>query len=605
MKFFDELKRRNVIKETLAYLVVSWVLLQVASLILPILNTPDWVLKTVTFFLALGLPFWIFFSWTYQVTPEGFKKTSKVAENQSVTAAANRRLNIIIIITLVIAIAISLVDTKSTNGNQEKANVDLAIKNSIAVLPFLDMSPNKDHEYLSDGIAEDILNRLCKFKELSVAAVTSSFSFKDKNEDIKTIGKKLNVRNILEGSVRKNETDIVITVRLTNADDGFTLLSESYTDDLQNIVGLQSTIALDIAERIESKLSNTGKQLVQSKKIKPEAFDSYLKGKSQFLNGPLNFLPGEIFTAKKYFEAAIVQDSTFAEAHAYLALTYFNLADWALPRNEKVKIASALDSAQFLSKRALLLDSLNSGAHLAMGSYYFHQFNWIEAEKAKRKAVELNPGGSEEKFILASFLGQFGKAEEALSLDKEAMRLDPLDVKSKINYIRDLYRARKYDEGIRMCHMVLSEKPNSSAAYQFLGFFYAAKKQYKEATQVWAKHFELIGDKKKATYFKSSDFKTGFKKMIQNVNDSTPLELRSPIWMVWCYAGLEDNDNTFKYLNIMVNDRLPQISMLSQSNFDFLRDDPRYLELYEKAGFKEYDEYKVKENVGFKSGFKN
>ena len=600
MKFFDELKRRNVIKETLAYLVVSWVLLQVVSTVLPIFDAPDWVLKTVIFLLALGLPFWVFFSWTYQVTSEGFKRTSENLEEPSVIVATNKRLNVIIIITLVIAIAISLVNLKSTHGNEEKADSDLAINNSIAVLPFLDMSPNKDQEYLSDGIAEDILNRLCKFKELSVAAVTSSFSFKDKNEDIKTIGKKLNVNNILEGSVRKNETDIIITVRLTNAENGFTLLSESYTDDLQNIVGLQSTIALDIAERIESKLSNTGKQLVQSKKIKSMAFESYLKGRSQFLNGPLNMLPGEIFTAKKYFEAAIDQDTTFAEAHAYLALAYFNLADWALPRIEKSKIASALDSAQFLSKRALLLDSLNSGAHLAMGSYYFHQFNWIAAEKAKRKAVELNPGGSEEKFILASFLGQFGQAEEALRLDKEAMRLDPLDVRSKIKYIRDLYRARKYDEGIRMCNMVLTEKPNSSAAYQFLGFFYSAKKQYKEAAQVLVKQFELVGNKKGVAYFKNSDSRVGFQKMIQDINDSTPLELRSPMWMSWAYAGLEDKDNTLKYLDIMVNNRLPQISMVSQPYYDFLRDDPRYLELYEKAGFKEYDEYKLKQGVNLK-----
>ena len=605
MKFFKELKRRNVIKETLAYLVVSWVLLQVVSIVLPIFDAPDWVLKTVTFLLALGLPFWVFFSWTYQVTPEGFKKTSKVSEAQTVAVATNKRLNIIIIITLVMAIVMSLVDTKSNNGNQEKTNVDLAIKNSIAVLPFLDMSPNKDHEYLSDGIAEDILNRLCKFKELSVAAVTSSFSFKDKNEDIKTIGKKLNVRNILEGSVRKNETDIVITVRLTNADDGFTLLSESYTDDLQNIVGLQSTIALDIAERIESKLSNKGKQLIKSKKINPKAFESYLKGRAQFLNGPLNMLPGEIFTAKKYFEAAIVQDTTFAEAHAYLALAYFNLADWALPRIEKSKIASALDSAQLLSKRALFLDSLNSGAHLAMGSYYFHQYNWVEAEKAKRKAVALNPGGSEEKFILASFLGQFGQAEEALRLDKEAMRLDPLDVRSKIKYIRDLYRAREFDEGIRMCHLVLFEKPNSSAAYQFLINFYTAKKLYKEAVQVSAKYWELVGYSNMAAHFKNGDFKNGLRKNIQDIIETTPLEFRSPIMMVWQYANLEDNDNTFKYLDIMISNRQPQISMVSQPYCDFLRDDPRYLALYEKAGFKSYDEYKAKENVGFKSGFKN
>ena len=213
--------------------------------------------------------------------------------------------------------------------------------------------------------------------------------------------------------------------------------------------------------------------------------------------------------------------------------------------------------------------------------------------------MELNPGGSEEKFILASFLGQFGQAEEALRLDKEAMRLDPLDVRSKIKYIRDLYRAREFDEAIRLCYIVLSEKPNSTAAYQFLTNCYAAKKQYQEAAQVLAKNLELTGHSNIAAHFKNGDFKYGMIKSIEDM-ESTPLEFRSPIMMAWNYANLEDKDNTFKYLEYMIKNRLPQISMVSQPYFDFLRDDPRYLELYEKAGFKEYDEYKLKQGVNLK-----
>ncbi len=585
MKFFKELKRRNVVKETLAYLVVAWVLLQVASIMLPVFDAPDWVLKTITFSLILGIPIWIFFSWTYQVTPEGFKKTSKIDKEQSTNTATYKRLNIIIIITLLVAIAIALFHQPVSSKTQLNSGSDLA------VLPFLDMSPNQDQGYLSLGIAEDILNRLCKFKELSIIASTSSFSFKDKNEDIKSIGKKLNVNNILEGSVRKNKTDIIITVRLTNAEKGTILLSESYKDDLQNVVGLQSNIALDIAKKIESKLSYTGKQLLKSKKIDPAAFESYLKGRSQFMNGPLNTLPGEIYNPKKYFEAAIAQDSTFAEAHAYLSLVYFNIADWA-GSQEDLKRATALDSAQLLAKRSLALDSLCSGAHLAMGSYYFHQYNWVEAEKSKRKAVALNPGGSEEKFILSSFLGQFGQAEEALSLSKEALLLDPLDIGSKLKYIRDLYRARQYDEGIRMCHAVLGEKPNSSGAYQFLGLFYLALEQDKEAAQAFSKYHELRGQPQWSEFLKNSDFKSGVSKIIQYINDSIPSERRSPVEMSWIFAWLEDKDSTFKYLKLAIKKRQPQISLVSQQFFDFLKDDPRYIEFYESGGFKAYDEYK-------------
>jgi TolB-like protein len=595
MKFFNELKRRNVIKATIAYIVVAWVLLQVLSTILPAVEAPTWVFKTLMIFMVIGFPIWVIFSWVYEVTPEGLKKTAQVSDDNSITATTNKRLNIIIIITLIVAIAVSFFNKPvsiSETTSESVAN-DLKLEKSIAVLPFLDMSPNKDQEYLSDGIAVEILNRLCKFSELKVIGRTSSFSFKTKNEDIKSIGKMLDVANILEGSVRKNGDRIMISIRLTNAENGYTLLSESYSDDLQNIYPLQATIAIDIANKIDSKLADKGNQLLSTKKINPLAYETFLKGKSQFVNGPLNMLPGEIFGAKKYFETAVALDSSFAEAQAYLAITYFNLADWALPREDKLKIGVALDSAQFLVKKSLALDSLNSGVHLAMGSYYFHQYNWIEAEKEKRKAVRLNPGGTEEKFILASFLAQFGQAKEALKLDLEAMKLDPLDFGNKLYYARDLYRARKFDECIRICNLVLQEKPNSSGAYQFLYFCFSATEQFYEASNSLVKYYQLVGDNESANIFKKSYFTSGIKKLIESINNSTPIEFQSPIFMSILYANIEDMDNTFKYINIMYENKLTQISMISQPQFDFLRNDPRYFELYENAGFKAYDEYKL------------
>ena len=297
MQFFDELKRRNVIKATIAYIVVSWVILQVISTILPSFGAPTWVFKTLMLVIFIGFPIWIIFSWVYEVTPEGLKKTTKIPGNDANTATTNKRLNIIIIITLLLSIGVSFINKPSAETTIIPANNDAVITdNTIAVLPFLDMSPNKDQEYLSDGIAEEILNSLCKFNELKVVGRTSSFSFKEKNTDLKTMGELLNVTNILEGSVRKNGDKIMITVRLTNADNGFTLLSESYSDDMQNIFDLQSTIALDIAEKIETKLSLHGKERLKREKINPLAYEAYMKGKSQFVNGPLNMVDmvGEI-----------------------------------------------------------------------------------------------------------------------------------------------------------------------------------------------------------------------------------------------------------------------------------------------------------------------
>jgi len=503
-------------------------------------------------------------------------------------------LSLLVILTFLIGYATSRKSLRlASKENATPSNPDS--NKSIAVLAFSDMSANHDQEYLSDGIAEEIINSLCKFSELKVAARTSSFSFKNKNDDIRTIGDKLQVRNILEGSVRKNEDNILITVRLTNSENGFTIMSESYTDDFQNVTALQSSIAVDIAEKIGTRFSLKERQLLNRNKVNPLAFETYLKGRSQFVNGPLNMLSGEIFDAKKYFESAIKLDTTFTDAYAYLSLAYFNLTDWALPRTEVVAIAHALDSAKYLAKRAHALDSLNSAAHLAMGSYYFHQLEWLEAENEKRKAVELNPGGAEEKFILASFLGQFGQADEALQLDEEAIKLDPLDPNSKIKYARDLYRARKFDECIRLCQQVLDEKPNSGGAYQFLSMSYLGNGQLDQARKAYARLQELTGDNRCAEIYLTYDFQTATRKMISYIQEEIPIEFQPLVDLAFYSAWIKDKDNVIKYLNRSLDKRLPQISFLSQPEFDFIRNDPRCLEFYERAGFKAYYEYKRKE----------
>ena len=592
MKFLDELKRRNVIKATMAYIVVAWVLVQVLTIILPEFQAPGWVLKTLMILMAVGLPIWMIFSWVYEVTPEGLKKTAQVSSDESITSTTNKRLNVVILVVLIIAIAVNFIDTSDSQNTALVLTSESRRENSIAVLPFLDMSPNKDQEFYSDGIAVEILNSLCKFKELKVVGRTSSFSFKNTNEDIKSIGDKLNVNNILEGSVQKQQDKIMISVRLTNAEDGYTIFSESYADALENIFDLQSDIALDIAEKIESKLALQDNKLYARKKINPLSYETFLKGKLQFVNGPLNMKPEEIFKAKKYFESAVKLDSNFAESNAYLALVYFNLADWAISGEKTLKRNIALDSAKLLAKRAHSIDSLSSGAHLAMGSYYFHEYNWIRAEQEKRRAVALNPGGAEEKFILASFLGQFGQADEALELDLEAMKLDPLDEMAELKYIRDLFRAKKFEEGILKCNLLIEENRAPAGTYQFLWLCYAGMKRYEESGKAFAKYCELLGEDQISVFFKENDFKSAVEKMFAYDNESKLAFLYRPILKAVFYAYIEDKENAIKYLYETYDNREPTISFLRGSRFDFLRDDPRYLELYEKVGFKAYDEYK-------------
>lgn len=601
MKFFEELKRRNVIKATMAYIVIAWVLIQVLTNILPIFQAPVWVLKTLMILMAVGLPIWMIFSWVYEVTPEGLKKTEQVSKDDSVTATTNKRLNIIILVVLLIAIGVHFIEPSNSETPNKGSRSESIQENTIAVLPFMDMSPNKDQEFLSDGIAIEIYDELCKYRELSVAGRTSSFSFKDKNEPLTSIGDQLKVNTILEGSVRRQQDKILISVSLANAKDGFIIFSESYTDDMENIFALQSKIATDIARKIESNLGLENVALHQARKIDPLAYENYLKGKLQFVNGPINMKEDEVFMPMKYFESAVKLDSNFAEACAYLSLAYFNMSDWVLEANNVSQRRIALDSAKLLAKKALSLDSLSPGAHLAMGSYYFHNYDWLRAEKEKRKAVALNPNGADEKYMLASFLSGFGQAEEGLLLDQEAIKQDPMEIKWKVAYARDLYYSGNYDKCIEHCLLLLQEDPNSAGADQFLWLSYARKKAFEKARKVLA-HFskEHLKDSIMSSFFEQNDFKTAVKKTLVYDQESSITALQNPIFKATFYAFIQDKENTIKYLYITYDRREPIISLLRDLRFDFIMDDPRYIELYEKTGFKAYDAYKGKQKTAYK-----
>ncbi len=468
------------------------------------------------------------------------------------------------------------------------------IEKSIAVLPFTDLSSTHDQGYLSEGVADEIQNRLCKFNDLKVAGKTSSFSFKGKNLDLKTIGERLNVKNILEGSVHKEGDQIRINIQLSNSATGFSLFSESYSSDMKNILTLQSNIAIDIAEKIKSKLSASEKKLLNVREINPRAYETYLKGRAQFVNGPFSH-PEDLFMAKKYFEAAVAMDTSFAEAYAFLAISFFNLFDWAYPASEPNKRKSALDSAQLFAKKAILLDPNNSSAHLAMGSVYYHQFKWVEAEKEKRKAVELDPGGAFEKFELASFLSQFNQKDEAIQLDTQGIRLDPLNPYNKAKYVMDLFRVRQYDECIRQGKIALLENPNSGVIYMALGYCYWCRQDYGKTLNTWAKMHELSGNYKLAETFKNSDFKTAMYAIIKSISEFENGTVIDFATKALVYALLQDKENTFKYLNLATDNNQIFTALRTNQAFDFIRNDPRYLVVYEKFGFKAYDDYKASE----------
>ena len=259
MSLFNELKRRNVFRVGFAYIVMAWLVLQVADVILNNIIAPGWVFHVLLLFLAIGFPFAVFFAWAFELTPEGLKKEKDVDRSKSITRVTGRKLDYGVIAVLVLALAYFTFDkfvldpsrdaelvqaTTEAVAEQatESGKAEITDK-SIAVLPFVNMSNDPDQEYFSDGISEELLNVLAQFPGLKVAARTSAFQFKGQNRDIVGIAKQLHVNHVLEGSVRKSGNRLRITAQLIDAESGFHLWSETYDRELDDIFAIQDEIS--------------------------------------------------------------------------------------------------------------------------------------------------------------------------------------------------------------------------------------------------------------------------------------------------------------------------------------------------------------------------
>jgi TolB-like protein len=330
---FAELKRRNVFRTGVAYLALGWVVTQVTSTVAPLLHLPDWIGSVVVWIGVIGFPFVIMFSWVYELTPEGLKRESEVDRSDSITHVTGRRLDYITIGLLVLAIGFSAFDRfvprRNASTTSSEASVaaasgrpaatsnapatttaaPAASDNSIAVLPFVDMSQAKDQEYFSDGIAEELLNLLAKIPQLHVAARTSSFSFKGKEVPIPEIAKTLLVANVLEGSVRKSGDHLRITAQLVRAADGYHLWSETYDRKLDDIFTIQDEISAKVVEQLKVTLLGASPK---ARATDPRAYALYLQARELARQQKT-----EAFTqSDALYQQALVIDPRYAPAWA-------------------------------------------------------------------------------------------------------------------------------------------------------------------------------------------------------------------------------------------------------------------------------------------------
>ena len=446
MNFISELKRRNVIRMAGLYLVGAWLLIQVASTVLPAFNVPSWALRTLIIVMVAGFIPAMIFAWIFELTPDGLKRDSDIPEAQSIAPQTAQKMNRLIVTLLLIAVAYFGFDkfylapkreaalvTQTTQAVTEKAALQEKSENekSIAVLAFTDLSPNKDQEYFSDGMAEEILNSLVRVKDLKVAGRTSSFSFKGKNEDLRVIGKTLGVAHVLEGSVRKQGEKVRITAQLIRTKDGFHLWSETYDGDLQDVFELQERIAQAITGKLEVILQGEQKsRLVQVGTSNTEAYAFYLQASAIF-----NRRDGKRFAeAIDMLKKAIALDPQYARAHSRLAALY-NVNSNYMGGTAYATVMPLIESH---ARRATELDSALAEPYAAMGAALSERRRYIKAYSEFSEALKRDPEDVTANFWLGVTLINTGYIREGNAAIDRALAVDPLMPNAL------LWRARNY-----------------------------------------------------------------------------------------------------------------------------------------------------------------
>ena len=449
MSFFEELKKRNVIRVAIGYVVGGWVLVEVASVILPTFDAPEWTLRAFILLLIGGLPIALLVSWMFEVTPEGIKKEdhTDTAEEAIFKARSARKFD------LAIMLALGLVVTYFVFEKIWLSDVVRGNNDAIAVLPFTDMSPRRDQEYFAEGLTVELLNMLSRVANLRVTGKTSAFQFKDFKGDFSTIGKTLNVGTILEGSVRAVDNNVRITTNLIDAEQGHTLWSANYDRQLTNIFQVQDEIARAVVEALEAQLLETGDEPTD-RVVDAEAYTAYQQG--AYLQSRLTVEDQQ--SAINYFQQSISKDPAYAEPLVGMANANLMLALNMVAIDRDVGIGEATGYLD----QALRLNPDLADAFVAKSKIKRINFrDLVGAEMDLKRALESEPNHITALRSLATIYATQGRYDESMETLQKIINRDPLNTPAYSNYSYYALAAGNLPVAEEMIGKVLEFSPKS------------------------------------------------------------------------------------------------------------------------------------------------
>lgn len=423
--FWHELGRRNVLRVAAAYAVASFAIIEVISNVTPGLHLPDWVLSLVIVLLALGFPAIVAFSWIYEITPEGVKRTDEVAPTASIAPRTGHRLNVVIVALLVVVAGLYGADRLLP---PQKAAVAPAASVSIAVLPFLNLSSDKEQEFFSDGMTEEITSALAKVSGLKVVGRTSAFEFKGQNKDLRAIGQALSASHILEGSIRKDGNQIRVTAQLIKAGDGTHIWTDNYDRELKGVFAMQDEISRSIATALQIPLGlKPGGVQAANRAIDPESYQQYLHAAALHRARGTGQRP--LTAAAALLDQVVAANPDYAPAWALLAQVYANLPQEDSARAEagfRQRAEASLTKAEAAGRRAIALDPGSAASYTAAAVHRVFTRQYIEMEDLLRQALKIDPFYPEALHALSQQLGRAGRLKEALPVRERLLALEPL-----------------------------------------------------------------------------------------------------------------------------------------------------------------------------------
>jgi len=580
MGLVSELRRRNVFRVAIAYVIIAWLILQVGDTLAPALHLGEWVNTVLAFFLILGFPIALVLAWAFELTPEGLTREKDADYSQSIAGSTGRRLDFVIIGALALAL---LYFATTHDWNAKRESVEPGEITSIVVLPLDNLMNDPQQDYFVDGMHEAVIAELSKIRALKVISRTSAVRYRESEKSVPEIALELDVDAVVEGSVLRAGNTVRVTAQLIEARSDRNLWADTYDRELSDILALHSDLAQAIVDEIRIAVTpEEESRIADTRSVNPEAYELYLKGR--FLCS--KFTPEEMGNAIQYLQQAIAIDPRSALAHAELAACYTD--------NAFVEYLSPLEvfpKAMSAATRALEIDDELAEAYSAVGSVAYQlEWDFPKAEKAFNRAIELNPNNLRTLIYDAWMLGEIGRFEEAMVPARRAQELDPFSTRANMAVAEIHYLSRNYDAAIKEYSKNLELSPNDPLHHYFLAWPYEQKGMFDKAIELFEK--AVVLSKGAPVYlsglghaYASAGKHDEANKILEQLQDPSAPIPPSPFHIALVHVSLGNDDSAFEWLEEAYRQRALQLIYLKVGpKFDRLRKDARLTDLLRRLG---------------------